>query len=222
MAVQGLPSADSLLPSIATLQRKLATEEAGFRATVITAASTDNRVSAAANGMVEMLTVTIVPAAYPASTTAALTSLAASIKDACGKAVTNANANTKPKASADAPGYTLAGIPNSNQAPPTTPGFSSSDADVTARLRAQDPIISAKQFQGISGAVSAIVDGGLNLISITLTKPFPSLRQVFEHDVVVAMNIALDKAKNLFEDDIKQHVDNKINSSTITFPITCI
>ncbi|HXU04028.1 MAG TPA: hypothetical protein VN903_23870, partial [Polyangia bacterium] len=222
MAVQGLPSADSLLPSIATLQRKLATEEAGFRATVITAASTDNRVSAAANGMVEMLTVTIVPAAYPPLTSAAISSLAASIKDACGKAVTNANANTKPKASADAPGYTLAGIPNSNQAPPTTPGFSSSDADVTARLRAQDPIISAKQFQGISGAVSAIVDGGLNLISITLTKPFPSLRQVFEHDVVVAMNIALDKAKNLFEDGIKQRVDDGVDSSAVTFPVACI
>jgi hypothetical protein len=223
MAVQGLPSADSLLPSIATLQRQLATEEAGFRATVLAAAlSADTRVSSVANGMVEMLTVTIVSSAYPPLTSAAITSLAASIKDSCGKAVTNANANTKPKAAADAPSYTLAGIPNSNQSPPATPGFSSSDADLTARLRAQDPIISAKQFQGISGAVSAVVDGGLNLVSITLTGPFPALRQVFEHDVVLAMNIALDKAKNLFEDGIKQRVDDGTDSSAVTFPVACI
>ena len=72
------------------------------------------------------------------------------MKDACGKALTNANNDTKPKASADAAGYTLTGIPNLNQAPPTTPNFQSSDADLTALLRAQDPIIAAKQFQGIS------------------------------------------------------------------------
>jgi DNA-binding protein YbaB len=221
--VTGLPSADSLLPSIATLQRQLASEEATYRSTVLApATSTDGRVTAVANGMVEVTSVTIVPSAYPAVTPAAITALAASIKDACGKAVTNANANTKPRASTAAAGYTLAGIPNANQPAPATPGFASSDADVTAQLRAQDPIISAKQFQGISGAVSAIVDGGLNLVSITLTAPLPALRPVFEHDVLVAMNVALEKAKNLFEDGIKTRVDSGVDSSAVTFPTACL
>jgi len=223
MAVPGLPSADSLLASIATLQRRLATEEHGFRATVLApGVSTDTRVSAVANGMVEMLSVTIVPTAWPATTSATITSLAASIKDACGKAVSRANADTKPKAAAAAPGYTLTGIPNSNQPPPTTPNFLTSDADLTARLRAQEPIITAKQFQGISGAVSAVVDGALNLVSITLAAPLPPLRPVFENDVVVAMNIALEKAKNLFEDGIKDQVNISVDSSAVTFPVACL
>ena len=223
MAVPGLPSADSLLASIATLRRRLTTEEAGFRATVLApASSTDNRVSAIANGMVEMLSVSIVPAAWPATTPATIASLAVSIQDACGKAVSRANADTKPKASAAAPGYTLTGIPNSNQPPPTTPGFNASDADLTARLFAQDPIITAMRFQGISGAVSAVVDGALNMVSITLAAPLPALRPVFENDVVAAMNIALEKAKHLFEDGIKQRVNDGVDSSAVTFPVACI
>ena len=48
MAVPGLPSADSLLASIAALRRTLTTQEAGFRASVFTANSTDGKVTATA------------------------------------------------------------------------------------------------------------------------------------------------------------------------------
>ena len=57
--VTGLPSADSLIVPIVTLRRKLATEEVGFRNTVTNAQSTDKNVTAMANGMVEMLTVSL-------------------------------------------------------------------------------------------------------------------------------------------------------------------
>ena len=39
--VTGLPTADSLIASIATLRRKLATEEVGFRNTIFNSTSTD-------------------------------------------------------------------------------------------------------------------------------------------------------------------------------------
>jgi len=223
MPVTGLPSADSLVGPIATLRRTLAIEEAGFRNSVFTATSTDTNVTATANGMVEAVTVSIKDAAYPtAFPPATLAALAASIKDACGKALTNANNDTKPKASADAANYTLTGIPNLNQPPPTTPGFQSSDADLTALLRAQDPIIAAKQFQGISGAASAIVDGTLSLVSITLTPPMPQFKTILEQDVVLAINLALDKAKHLFEDGIQKRVNDGLDSSAVTFPTACI
>ena len=223
MAVTGLPSADSLVGPIATLRRTLAIEEAGFRNTSFNATSTDGKVTATANGMVEAVTVTVQQTAYPtAFTTTALTSLAASVKDACGKVLTNANNDSKAKASVDAAGYTLTGIPNLNQAPPANPNFQSSDADLTALLRAQDPIIAAKQFQGISGPVSAIVDGTLTLVSITLTVPMPSSKTDFEQNVVIAINLALDKAKHLFEDGILKRVNDGVDSSAVTFPTVCI
>ena len=223
MPVPGLPSADSLVGPIATLRRTLAIEEAGFRNSVFTATSTDTKVTATANGVVEALTCIIQQNAYPTVFSQAnLTSLAASVKDACGKALTNANNDTKPKASADAANYTLTGIPNLDQPPPTTPNFQSSDADLTALLRAQDPIIAAKQFQGISGAVSAIVDGTLTLVSITLTTPMPQFKTILEQDIVIAINLALDKAKHLFEDGILKRVNDGVDSSAVTFPTACI
>ena len=200
------------------------TEEIGFRNTVFNATSTDTKVVASANGMIEMLTVTIQPAsAYPTTfPPATLTSLAASVKDGCGKVLTNANNDTKAKASADAAGYTLTGIPNLGAAPPNNPTFQSSDADLTALLRAQDPIIAAKQFQGISGPVSAIVDGTLTLVSITLTLPMPQSKTEFEEHVVIAINLALTKAKHLFEDGILKRVNDGLDSSAVTFPTACL
>ena len=97
--VTGLPSADSLIPSIATLRRKLAAEEAGFRNTTYPAQSTDKTVNAKVNGMVEALSVSITsayPPAPPPST--ALQTLQSSLLDGCGTALAAANAGTKPKA----------------------------------------------------------------------------------------------------------------------------
>jgi DNA-binding protein YbaB len=205
--VQGLPTADSLLPSLTTLKRKLAEEESGFRGSIKVLASSDGRVTATANGMVEMLTVQIVDSAWPPADQAAITSLAASVKDACMKVLAQANADTKTLASAAAVGYTLAGIPNLGQTAPATPGFSSTETDITGRLRAEDPIIAAKQFQGVVGAVNAVVDGLLNVVTLTFVGTLPTARAVLENDVVGALNIALEKAKNVFEDGVRDQVD---------------
>lgn len=218
--VTGLPSADSLIPSIATLRRKLAVEEAGFRNTVYPGQSTDKTVNATVNGMVEALTVSITSAYPPASS--AIPALQSSLLDGCGKALAAANAGTKPKASADASGYTLAGIPNLGQADPASPGFTSSDTDLTNLLLAQDPIIAAKQFQGIVGSVSAVVDGTLTLKSITLTSPLPPVHTQLEGQVVLAINLALQKAKHLFEDGIITQVNQGLDSSAVTFSQACL
>ncbi len=217
--VTGLPSADSLIASIATLRRKLATEEVGFRNTIFTSSSSDTTVTATANGMVEALTVSIAATAFPP---AVLTTLAASIKDACSKVLAAANASTKPKASADASGYALTGIPNLGQPDPASPGFATSDADLTALLLAQDPIIAARQFQGVVGPVTAVVDGTLTLVSITLTPPLGPSLPALETQVVLAINLALDKAKHLFEDGIQAKVNQGVDSSAVVFSTACL
>jgi hypothetical protein len=173
--------------------------------------------------MVEVMSVAIKPAVWPPGTPAALTALQTALQDACGRVLAQANANTKPKASTDAAGYTLTGIPAVNQPPPPTPGFPTSDADLTALLRAQDPVIAAKLFQGISGAVSAVVDGTLTLVTLTVTRPLPRLRDALEEQVVIALNIALDKAKRLFEDGIKKRVETgSVDPGAVTFQTTCL
>jgi DNA-binding protein YbaB len=221
--VTGLPSADSLIPSIVTLRRKLASEEAGFRNTVYPASSSDGTISASANGMVEALAVGIAASVvYPPLTTATLQTLQNSLLDGCAKALAAANAGTKPKASADASGYTLTNIPNLGQADPASPGFTTSDTDLTNLLLAQDPIIAVKQFQGIVGPVSATVDGTLTLTSITLTQPLPASHTGLEGQVVLAINLALQKAKHLFEDGIQAQVNNSVDSSAITFSTVCL
>lgn len=219
MAVPGLPSADSLLASLSALRRKLATEELGFRSSVFTATSTDGKVTATANGMVEALSVAIVPTAWPPAAHADLTP---SLKDACGKVLAQANADTKPKASANAPGYTLTGIPNLNQPPPATPNFQSSDADFTALIRAQEAIIAAKRFEGTSGPVTAEVDGGLNVTGLNVAEPVLEQRETLEMHVVLALNLALDKAKRLFEDAVKKRIDDGIDPKTITSSEACL
>jgi DNA-binding protein YbaB len=219
MAVPGLPSADSLLPSIATLRRRLATEETGFRASTFTASSTDTKVTATANGMVEVLAVQIATTAWPPTAQA---DLAPSLKDACTKVLAQANADTKPKASADASGYVLTGIPNLNQSPPATPDFQSSEADFTALLRAQDPIIAAKRFQGVSGPVTAEVDGQLNVTKLEVAEPVLPVRETLETHVIIALNLALDKAKRLFEDAVKKRIDDGVDPKAITSSAGCL
>jgi DNA-binding protein YbaB len=221
--VTGLPSADSLLPSIAALRRRLAIEESGFRATLSTATSTDTNVTATANGMVEVLTVAIQAAAWPPQTSTAFLALGAALKEACGKVLAQTNAGTKPKASTDAAAYALTGIPAVKQPAPATPDFMTSDGDLTARLTALDPVISAKLFQGQSGIVTVVVDGALALRSLTLALPLPPARVTLENSVVIALNLALDKAKRLFEDGIKQAVDGGgVDPGTVAFPAVCL
>jgi DNA-binding protein YbaB len=219
MAVPGLPSADSLLASIAALRRTLTTQEAGFRASVFTANSTDGKVTATANGMVELLSVGIALSAWPP---AAQADLVPSLRDACSRALTQANNDTKPKASANAAAYTLAGIPNFNQPPPATPDFQSSDADFTALIRAQEPVIAAKRFQGISGPVTAEVDGGLNVTGLDVAEPVLEQRETLEMHVVLALNLALDKAKRLFEDAVKKRIDDGLDPKAVTSSAGCL
>jgi hypothetical protein len=220
MAVPGLPSADSLLASIAALRRTLATEETGFRNATFSAVSADSKVTAVANGMVEALSVQIAPSAWPPLTPGALD---ASLKDACARVLALANAGTRPQTATNAAGYALTGIPNLNQPPPSTnPNFQSSDADLTALLRAQDPIIAARRFLGISNGVTVEVDGTLALQMVIVVAPVPASRQALEADVVIALNLALEKAKRLFEDGVKARVGDGVDSNAIAFQSACL
>src|SRR4029077_18852759 len=101
-------------------------------------------------------------------------------------------------------------------------GFASSDTDLTNLLLAQDPIIAAKQFQGIVGPASVIVDGTLTLISLQLTGTLPADNVSLEGQVVQALNLALQKAKHLFEDGIQNRVNQGLDSSAIAFSAACL
>ena len=40
--------------------------------------------------------------------------------------------------------------------------------------------------------------------------------------MVIAINLALDKAKHLFEDGIQKRVNDGVDSSAVTFPVACL
>jgi DNA-binding protein YbaB len=221
MAVPGLPTADSLLSSIAALRRTLAMEEAAFRATLFTTTSADGNVQATVNGMVEVQSVAIQPNVWPPAPPATARVFEPALADACRKALANANADTKPKASLEASADVLTGIPNATQPPPAAPNFASAEADFTALLRAQDPIIAARTFQGVVGMVTAVVNGALALVSLTLEDTLPPARDVLEVNVVLALNLALEKAKHLFEDGAKKQV-GAVDSSAVTPQAACL
>ena len=56
-----LPTADSLLPAVASVQRSLSVFEAGLSGTQIAVGSSDGKVVAIANGLVELVSITIDP-----------------------------------------------------------------------------------------------------------------------------------------------------------------
>ena len=219
MAVPGLPSADSLFASLAALRRRLISEEVAFRASTFSARSTDLKATVTTNGMVEVLSVVIEDSAWPPPSAAAL---APSLREAAAQSLARANADTRPKAATNAAGYTLTGIPNSNQPQPAVLGFPSAEADFTTLLRAQDPLIAAKKFQGASGSVLAEVDGTLALVRLEVGDPLTPARTDLETDVVTALNLALEKAKRLFEQAVNTRVHQGVDPGTISSPAACL
>src|SRR5207248_2694420 len=118
-----LPTADSLLPAVASVQRSLSVFEAGLSGTQIAVGSSDGKVVAIANGLVELVSITI----DPGELTQGAGALAAKVLYVCAQALSLANADTAPKAAAKARTFDLSGLPGVNLPPPTDDGF-----DVTA------------------------------------------------------------------------------------------
>ena len=198
-----LPTADSLLPGVVSTDRALSLLEASFLAQQFSSASADNKVAAVANGMVELASLTIDPGelAQGANPLAGKTLLV------CGDALARANADSAPKAAAQAGNYNLPGVAGVALPPPTDDGF---DVTVARALAAQPGIVESLRqlrFEATDAMVRAVVDGTLALRVLEFSS-LPAQVMSLQAATVAAINTAIRKAKNLFEATASQVVED--------------
>ncbi len=199
-----LPTADSLLASLAALEREIATQETAWSNNTFTAHSADGNVTIVADGSPSLRTVTIAQSFVDDATPA---TLAETVRAECASALAAANADTFPRARAAGSAWQFAGLPSQGGAPPTDDGFDATVSRVLAPIDAIDAALRVRRFHGSSGDVVAVASGALDLVSLAFPAPLPVWSHELEDAVVAAVNEAIEKAKRLFEDTAGTIVD---------------
>jgi DNA-binding protein YbaB len=198
-----LPTPESLLPGLAAVENALAVLQAQLALGTFSASSSDSTISASANGLVQMVSVSIDPGQLAQGGA----TLARKVLPVCAQTLAAANAASAPTAFQAAPGYNLPGIPSASQPPLPDGGFDR----VVGSIRAATPAILAgirqKRFQGVDGVVTAEVDGALVLQRLLYNDPLPD-ETALALATVSAINSAILKAKNLFEETASDVVDD--------------
>jgi DNA-binding protein YbaB len=200
-----LPTPESLAAGVAQLERDLAVFEAGLVASQFTASSTPpNVITAVATGDVALASLVIQPDDL-AGTDAKV--LARGVLQVCAQALSQANADTAGTSAARAAGYTLPGVPGLGAPPPTDGGFDVQVGAIAAAAPAIRQFVRQQFFEGTSGVARAFVDGALELRFLEYALPLPEAAPALAAATVAAINIALDKAKNLFEATVPPVID---------------
>jgi hypothetical protein len=198
-----LPTPESLLPGLAAVEHALALLEAQLAANSFAASSADGAISASANGVVQMVSLQIDPGQLAMGAPA----LAGKVLLVCGQALAAANADSAARAALAAPGYTLTGIPSASSPPPADGGFDRVVGSLEAARPAILEAIRGRRFQGVDGPVTAEVDGGLGLRALVYAEPLPDAGSL-ALATTAAINAAIFRAKNLFEDTTSIVVDD--------------
>jgi DNA-binding protein YbaB len=201
-----LPTPEILAPGVAALERSLALLEASLLTNQFATASADGKVQATARGNVTLKSVTIAATEIPPPDTDA-TALAIKVLGVCGQALATASADSASRSATAAASYTLPGIPDALfPPPPDVVGFAGEVGNALAVSGALKRAIQTMQFEGLAGVARAIVDGTLELRRLEFSLPLPQTTEALETATVTAINIALEKAKQLFEEEIKDPV----------------
>jgi DNA-binding protein YbaB len=217
MAFDPLPTPASLANALLTIERQLGTLEAQLQGKSYNAASADQNLKATVNGAVEVTAMTIkAPAVDPNN----LGALASALVPIVNQAIAAAHVQTALDVKASATAWNLVNICVPNGAFPNYAGFADAATSLQAEKPAIDARIAARQFQGQGGDVTAVVNGMLQVVSLTIAR-LPNHLPVLETDVADAINRALDKAKRLADSTISQVVDD-LTPAIIAFPAICL
>jgi DNA-binding protein YbaB len=190
-----LPTPESLLPGIASIEQALAILEAQFAARTSSAASADAAIKVTANGMVELVSVEIAPAQLALAPGA----LAARVLPVAAQALSQVNADSAALAAAPARGYGLPGLVTPDQPPPPDFGFDRVVGGIQALRPAVLQAVRAARFVATDGLATAEVDGALELRALRFEGPLPDEPSTLELATVGAVNAALARAKGLFD-----------------------
>jgi DNA-binding protein YbaB len=199
-----LPTPESLLPGLAAVEHALALLEAQLAANTFSAASADAAVTATANGMVQMAALDIASGQLGLGAT----TLARKVLLACDQALAAAAADSAPRAAPGAAGYNLPGIPGASAPPLADNGFDRVVGSIAAAEPAIVDAIRRRRYRGVDGPVTAEVDGALGLRALVYAEPLPDDAVTLALATVAAINDALFRAKDLFEDTASVIVDD--------------
>jgi chitodextrinase len=199
-----LPTPESLLPGLAAVEQALGQLESLFAGRTFTVTSADATITATANGMVEMSSLDIATSQLALDAV----TLAGKVLVTAGQALAAAIADSAPKAFTAAPGYTLPGIPSASSPPLTDNGFDRVVGGICASEPAIVDSIRKQRFTGQDGVVTAVVDSALVLHSLAYATPLPGESTTLALATISAINIAIVKAKQLFEDTTSTITDD--------------
>lgn len=207
-----LPNPTTLLSGLLTLERTLASLEAGFAAQTHTATSSDNNIRAVANGVGRLVSLFINPSV---ASSLASSTLATRVKDVINAALTASNTATQAAMANAAKTLSIPGLPAQGQTPPAYTAFAATASALASKIVAADPCDTTALFTCTSGSVTAVVSGRRLIVSLTYPSPLPTFVPHLEDNTVDAVNCAIDKATDR-ADDTASTVD-KITGGSATF-----
>jgi DNA-binding protein YbaB/chitodextrinase len=203
-----LPTPESLLPGTVALERALARLESELAEATYSAAGPGGTITAVATGTLELASLSIAPAEHAGQSPEAL---AAKVRAVCAAALAQASTAGALRAAGDAAGYQLPGLPGASLPPPTADGFDRAIGRALAAAPGIEAHIRGRRFEGRdgrAGSVRAVVDGALEIQSLSFGPPLPATAPELASAALAAINVALTRAKNLFEDTAAEVVDD--------------
>ena len=212
-----LPDPTTLLDGLLTLERTLASLEAGFAAQAYSAASGDNKIRAVANGLGRLVSVTIDPSLV---TTVAPATLAGQVQTVVNAALTASNTATQLAIKNAAKTLAIPGLPAQGQPPPAFTAFAATTSALSAKIIAANPCNTTSVFTCTSGRVTAVVNGHRFVVTLTYPSPLPTFAPHLEDDTVDAVNCALGKSTDR-TDDTNTTV-GKITGGSASFQNLCL
>src|SRR5687768_16304987 len=164
-----LPNPTSLIGALLTLENTLTDFERGRSALRFNAASSDGKVTAAVDGMLRVVTITI------DRTELALlpTTLAAKVKDVVNVAIEQADTATRSAITSFANALALPGLPAFGSSTPDFVDFGFTAAELEANGIANNPCNSGTSYECRKGPVVAVVNAKRRVVSLTFDVPLP-------------------------------------------------
>lgn len=221
MAFDPLPSASSFAGAIASIENQLAALEAKLLTLTNSAQSADTNIAVVVDASPEVVSLTIQPAVLPGGASAlSLSALSAAVIPVVNQALAAAQTTAASQTATATAAFNLQGVCVPNGTMPNYAGFQPAATALTAEEPSIDSRVAAHQFTGQVGVATAVVNGHLDVVSLTLAR-FPDYLPTLASDIGGAINQALGSAKRLVDATIGGVVDT-LNTNVVKLTDLCL
>jgi len=219
MAFDPLPAPSSLAGAILTIENQLSALDATLAGIKFTAQSADTKVTVVVDAAIEVVSITI-DKTLLTGPSVNLTTLASTIVTVTNQALAAAHTRAASEAATATAAFNLMGICVPNGAFPNYAGFAEAATSLQAEKPAIDQRNAARQFTGQVGLATAVANGNLDVVSVTISG-VPDYLPAVGADVGAAINQALRSTKTLVDSSISGVVDT-LNTNVVKFTDLCL